>query len=281
MSEQQLENQYVKVGTLRTRLRVLGKGKPTVILLHGLGGYLENWEDNIGALAQDHRVFALDLVGFGLSDKPRVRYTIPYLTEFLRDFMVVQNIESAVLIGESMGGAIALRLSWKYPNMVEKMVLAASAGIGKDGSIFLRVMSIPILGEILSRPSRKGTAQLLTEYFYNQNLIIDEWIEEDFEMSSQPGAQRCLLSALRYMCNIWGGRREAYQHNLDHLNEIEVPTLVIWGAQDRILPVAHAHQAANGLLNAQLHIFESCGHVPNVECAEEFNALVKDFLSNG
>jgi pimeloyl-ACP methyl ester carboxylesterase len=275
------EDQYIQVGDIRTRYWALGDGPSTAVLLHGLGGYLENWEDNLSALAQSRRVYALDMAGFGRSDKPQVEYTIQYLAEFVREFMLVQQINRAALIGESLGGAVALQLTLQHPQLVEKLVLAASAGLGKDVSIYLRMMTLPILGNVLARPSREGSVQLMKEIFYDRNLITDEWIDEDFEMSSLPGAQRSLLSALRLSCNFWGIRSEVYQPILNRLGEIKLPTLVIWGAQDRILPVAHAHRAAESLSNARLHILDLCGHVPNIERAVEFNALVLDFLSNG
>ena len=106
-------------------------------------------------------------------------------------------------------------------------------------------------------------------------------IEEDYEISALPGAQRCKLSALRSLVNIWGVKSDVYRPILNRLEEIRVPTLIIWGAQDRLLPVAHAHLAAKRLPNARLHIFHPCGHVPNIERAQEYNALVIDFLSNG
>jgi pimeloyl-ACP methyl ester carboxylesterase len=279
-SKQPPKDQYVEVGNIRTRYWALGDGKSSAILLHGLGGYIEEWEDNVAALAQDRRVYALDLVGFGRSDKPQVRYSIPYLTEFVQEFMIVQDVDRTALIGVSMGGAIALRFALQYPHKVEKMVLAASAGLGTEISIYLRMMSLPILGELAARPSRKGTIQILRLIFQDQDLITDQWIEEGYAMSSLPGVQRCLLSALRSMCTIWGVRNDAFRPILDRLEEIEIPTLIIWGAQDRILPATHAHQAAKRLPNARVHIFDPCGHVPNRERAEEFNALVTDFLSN-
>jgi pimeloyl-ACP methyl ester carboxylesterase len=281
MSEQQLKDQYIKVGNIKTRYWLLGDGKSTTILVHGLGGHIENWEDNIAALAQSRRVYALDLAGFGRSDKPQVMFSIPYFTEFVKEFMIVQDVDKAALIGESLGGAIVLQFALQYPHQVEKMVLAGSAGLGKEVSIYLRIGSLPIFGELFTRPSRKGSAQLSRRLFYNQDLITDQMIEEGYEMSSLPGAQRCKLSALRSMCNIWGVKGDVYRPILDRLDEIEVPTLVIWGTQDRILPVAHAHLAAKRLPNARLHIFDPCGHVPNIERAQEYNALVIDFLSNG
>ncbi len=281
MSEQQLKDQYVQVGNIRTRYWALGEGESTVILLHGIGCYIENWEENIAALAQGRRVYALDLPGFGRSDKPQIRFSYPYFVEFVKKFMAVQNVDKAVLIGESMGGGIVLLFALQYPHQVEKMVLADSAGMGREVSISLRMLTIPILGELLARPSRKGAIQVLRQIFYNQALITDQMIEEAFEMSLLPGAQRCLLSMLRSGCNIWGGKSAAYHAVLDRLEELRMPALIIWGAQDRILPVAHAHIAAQRLPNAKLHIFDQCGHMPNIEHAQEFNALVIDFLSNG
>jgi pimeloyl-ACP methyl ester carboxylesterase len=281
MSQQPPKDQYIEVGNIRTRYWSLGDGTSSAILVHGLGGYIENWEDNVAALAQGRRVYALDLVGFGRSDKPQVRYSIPYLTEFVQEFMIVQDVDRAALIGQSMGGAIALQFALRYPHQVEKLVLVDSAGLGKEISIYSRMMSLPILGELSARPSRKRTAQLLRLLFQDKDLITDQLIEEVFQMSSLPGAQRCLLSALRAMCNIWGVRSGAYRPLLDRLKEIEVPTLVIWGAQDRVHPATHAHQTVKRLPHARVHIFDPCGHMPHIECTEEFNTLVTDFLSNG
>ena len=281
MAEQRPDDQYIEVGDIRTRYWDMGGGGTPVILLHGLGGYIENWDLNMAALAQERQVYAVDLVGFGLSDKPRVEYTIQYLTDFLHKFMQTLEIERATLIGESMGGIISLWFAQQYPEQVEKLVLEASGGLGKEVSIYLRIMTLPILGEYFVRPSRKGSEDLQKEIFYDRDLITDEWIEEDYQMSNQPGAQRCLLSALRSMGNIWGFKREIYMPILENLDKIEVPTLIIWGKQDQIIPVAHAHAAAQRLPDARLHILDGCGHVPNIERAEEFNQLVTAFLSSG
>jgi pimeloyl-ACP methyl ester carboxylesterase len=281
MSEQRFQDQYIQVGNIRTRYWALGDGKSTVILIHGYGGYIENWEDNIAVLAQSRRVYALDLPGCGHSDKPHATFSIPYFTQYIRDFMIVQNVDKAALIGESMGGGIVLQFALQYPDQVDRIVLADSAGLGKDVWIFLRMLSVPILGELLSRPSRKGSAQFFKQLFFNQDFITDQRINESYEMASLPGAQRCLLNTLRTSCNIWGVKDNVIDPILDHLEEIKVPTLVVWGAQDQLVAVAHAYFAAQSLPNAKLHIFDPCGHMPNIECAQEFNSLVIDFLDNG
>ena len=280
MTYQVPEDQYIEIGNIRTRYWAVGDGLSSVILLHGIGGHVENWTDNITALAQFCRVYALDIIGFGRTDKPQEKLSIAHVTEFVHEFMIAQNIDRTALVGESMGGGIALKLALQYPRQVEKLVLADSAGLGREVALFLRMMSLPIFGELASRPSRNGSAQFLALRWHDQNLITEQRIEEHYQMASLPGAQRCFLSVLRSMCNVWGPKSENLRPIFDHLGEIDIPTLVLWGAEDRILPVAHAHQAVQRLPNARLHIFDPCGHVPNIECAQEFNALVADFLSN-
>lgn len=279
MSNQPPKDQYIEIGNIRTRYWVMGDGVPPVILLHGIGGCVENWADNIPALAQGRRIYALDIVGFGRTDKPQVRFTVPFVTEFVHEFIIAQQIDRAVLVGESMGGGIALYLALQYPRLVEKLVLADSAGLGREVTIYLRLFSLPVVGEILTRPSRKGSARTWALLLHDQSLITDQRIEKSYQLASLPGAQRCFLSVLRTMINIWGAKSEAYRPILDHLGEIEMPTLVLWGAQDQFLPVALSHRAMERLPNARLHIFDPCGHVPNIECPQAFNALVTDFLS--
>jgi pimeloyl-ACP methyl ester carboxylesterase len=273
------EDQYVQIGDYRIRYWAEGDGDSAVILLHGFGGYIENWLDNISALAQVRRVYAVDILGFGRSDKPILRSPVTHATKLIQAFMISQNIGRAVLVGESMGGGLALQFTLLYPEMVNRLVLADSGGLGKEAPLHLRIMSIPILGEIVSHPSREGLKTVLSNIFYDQELINDERIEEGYQMASLPGAQRAQLHILRAMINVFGAKPDIYQFITDHLGKIEIPTLILWGAQDQVLPIAHAHFAMSKLPNAQLHIFDPCGHVPNIECAHEFNTVVADFLS--
>lgn len=273
------EDQYVQIWNIRTRYWAVGEGESAVLLLHGFGGYVENWIDNITTLAQTHRVYALDIFGFGRSDKPIIKFPNTYASKFIHDFLESQQIDRTALVGESMGGGLALQFTLLYPEMVEKLVLADSGGLGKEAPQLLRIMSIPILGEIFSRPSREGVKTLLSNVYYDQDLITDERIEEGFQMASLPGAQRAQLHMLRSIIDAFGVKRDIYRQILDHLDKIQVPTLVLWGAQDQFLPIAHAHAALEKIPNAQLHVFDPCGHVPNIECASEFNTVVTDFLS--
>lgn len=280
MPKQHPTDQYVEVRNLRTRYWEAGSGRACVLLLHGLGGHVEDWKDNITPLASGRRVVALDMVGFGRSDKPPAAYSAIYLMEFVHDFMSVLGIRKATLIGESLGGAVAIRFTSSYPDQVDKLVLADSVGFGRDLGFSLRVASLPLLGEMSTQPGRLRSAFSLNQDFENPVLVDDDRIQQDFELSRLPGAQAALLSALRAMANFWGVRPDVYHPILDRLADIKAPTLIIWGAQDRLLPVAQGRHAAQLIPHARLDVFDPCGHIPNMECPEEFNEAVGRFLAN-
>jgi len=281
MSQEVLKDQYIQVEDIRTRYWAVGDGEKCVVLIHALGGFIEHWECNIAALSKNQRVYAPDLVGFGRSETQDVPYSIPYLADFVQRFMHVQGIDRATLIGESMGGGIALRFALRYPQQVEKLVLASFVGVGKEAALILRMLTLPVVGELLTLPNRKMSEITVRQLFHNQKEVPESLIKKAYEIYSLPGIQRCYLRTLRATMNLGGVRSEVYRPILDHLGEIQAPTLVIWGAQDKILPVAHAHTAVNRLPNARLHIFDQCKHIPNIEHAEAFNTLVNDFLTDG
>lgn len=193
--------------------------------------------------------------------------------------MVSQDLEHAVLVGNSMGGGVALHFALRLPDQVDALVLVDAVGFGREGSMSLRLLSLPWIGEWMSPPSRKATIQLWEEIFWDRSMITDEWIDLSYEIWNQPRGDKVFLAALRSMANLWGVRREVTDQILSNLSKITVPTLVVWGQQDRVLPVAQAHVAVQGLPNARHHIFDPCGHCPQLECPEEFNALVLEFLT--
>lgn len=279
MSAQKPQDQYVKVGDVNTRFWAVGDKGTAVILIHGLGGSVENWVLNMDLLAQHHRVYAVDLVGFGRSDKPKSRLKISQEVQFIKDFMDVQHIDRVNLVGNSAGSLMALHLTIQFPSSVAKLVLVDSAALGREVNFSFRLAAIPIIGELLTRPSRKGVARLWRQIIYDSTLVTDKLVEETYQLASLPGAQRCLLSALRAGINFLGQRTDMIHPIVDNLAKIGVPTLIIWGQQDRIIPVTHAHVAAERMPNAKLHIFDYCGHMPQMEHSKEFNELVIEFLA--
>jgi pimeloyl-ACP methyl ester carboxylesterase len=278
MAVQTPQDQYVKVGDINTRFWTAGdKGTP-VVLIHGIGDAVETWDSNINVLAERHRVYALDLVGFGRSDKPRIRPSLPFGAQFVSDFMETQQIERASVIGNSMGGAISLQFALQFPDKLEKLVLEDAAALGKGVATFFRFFSIPVIGELLSRPSRWGTAWLLKQIAYDPAVITDDMVELYYQLASLPGVQRSFLTTLRVGVNFFGQRPQFVHSIADNLGKITCPTLIIWGQQDRIIPVAHAQVAKNGIPNSELQILDPCGHMPHFERPDDYNKLLLEFL---
>ena len=273
-------DQYTQIGQINTRFWAAGDGGKTLVLIHGLGGYVEDWMHNIHALAEQHRVYAMDLVGSGRSDKPSAAYSLPYLAQFVHDFVEAQNIERASLIGHSLGGGVALQFAIRFPAKVGKLVLVSSAGLGREVKLLLRLSTLPIIGEWFTRPTRKGIAEFLKKSMYDPALVTDELVELCYHLAAVPGAQRAMLATARAVINLRGMRDDAVRPIVDHLPHITAPTLIVWGQRDRTLPVAHAYVAEKRMPNARLHIFDPCGHFPQMERPEEFNALVLEFLAH-
>jgi pimeloyl-ACP methyl ester carboxylesterase len=201
---EQLQDQYVKVDSVNTRYWQIGDLGSAVILLHGGGGYIELWKHNIFELAKHHRVYAFDMVGAGRSDKPDADYTFGFMAQFLRDFMKALDISKASLIGASAGGGVALTFALNFPELVDRLILVGSAGLGKEINFLLRIATLPGLGRLFSSPSKSGVAMLCKQAVYDSKLINDEVVEEFYQMATLPGASEATLNVGRSNFNIWG-----------------------------------------------------------------------------
>lgn len=273
------EDRYIKVGNLNTRYWALGdKGTP-VILIHGLGASADIWMYNVEALARQHRVYVPDLIGFGRSDKPGPSFSPFNYAPFLDDFMNLLKIERVSLVGQSLGGGIALHYALQFPQKMKKLVLVGSAGLGKEVIWTLRLMSLPLVGELFSYPSRKGIEIFFKLAVRNRALITRDFVELYYDIFSRPGFQKFLLMMLRQIVDIHGAREEILDPIMNNLSKIAQPVLIIWGEKDGVLPIKHGYLGKEKLPNAKLKVMEGCGHIPFFEKSDEFNELVLKFLS--
>ncbi len=270
---------YLSVNGINTRYWQMGDRGSNLILLHGGNGSIEFWLYNIATLAQHHRVYAFDMVGSGKSDFPISSYSLIDQAEFLRDFMTALDIDSATLIGNSMGGGVALKFTDLYPDRVNQLVLVASMGLGPEISLGIRMITLPAIKFL--RPGRWMIPTMLRSNFYDGTQLPPEWIELRYPIFAIPGRNHVILSLGQSNFNLAGVRPEVYQPIVDSLPKITQPTLIIWGDCDRIIPVKHAHIAAAGLPNSQLKIFPKCGHHPYLEYPAKFDRLVLNFLGQG
>jgi len=274
-----LPDLYIDVNGVRTRYRQAGGDGPPVILIHGLGASAEIWSANIGALASRHRVYVPDLPGFGRTEKPeRMDYGPGAYSRFVRDFMAALGIGRAALVGHSLGGGVALRVILDDPGRVDRLILLSSAGIGREVSLPLRIASLPCFDRIFFKPPLPVFTRFLHRLVFDPATITGEFARLYYEMFFQPSSVRAFTGILRSIATLRGARPGVLEPIREGLGTITAPTLVLWGRQDRILPVNQALDAAGRIPGARLHVFEHCGHMPNVEYPEEFNRLVLDFL---
>lgn len=275
------EDRYVKIGEVNTRYWALGQGS-LLLLIHGLGASCDYWRYNVAPLSHHHRVYAFDLPGFGRSDKRIDDYSLHFAGEFMAAFLDSQGVERASLVGNSLGGAVSLQFAVQYPHRLEKLILVSSAGLGRELHPSFRLLTVPLWGELMAWVwgSGVGTRLTLRSIVYDAQVIKDEFVNEMVELARLPEAKETLLTVARTGVDLMGQNMRLLEPLLCRLPEIEVPTLIIWGAQDPIIPVAHAHIAHQMIRNSQLHIFDRCGHLPQIEKPEEFNQVVLNFLES-
>jgi 4,5:9,10-diseco-3-hydroxy-5,9,17-trioxoandrosta-1(10),2-diene-4-oate hydrolase len=271
-----LEAKFIWVRGMRIRYIVNGGGSP-VLLLHGFGQFLEVWWFNIGPLSEQYQVYAMDLPGHGLSDKPVVDYTLSFTTEFIIGFMEALGIGRASLIGHSMGGAICLGAAISFPDKVDKIIPVDSGGLSEKVPLLYRLCTLPILGDILIRPTVKaGVRHRIERAFYNPDLVSEEMVNLNYEFLKMHGVKDTMLSILRSGASISGPYPEAII--TDKLHLIKSPTLLIHGAQDEVVPLEYAQNACRLIPDCSLEIIDECGHCPHLEKASEFNEAVISFL---
>ncbi len=243
---------------------------PAVILLHGLGGSASNWALTLPALASRFHVYVPDQIGFGESDKPQINYRVATLVDFLSGFYKQLGISKATLVGNSLGGWEAMAFALAYPEKVERLVLVDSAGYaGPPGTRtnLTREALLPLNPSTLAE-----TKQLLGLIFYNQALVTDQAVEQFFaeklRRNDSPTVNAFIDSIVRGE-DLLDDRK---------LNGINVPTLLLWGREDKLTRLEQGKGSQASIPGARIEVFEACGHVPQMECPGAFNAALLKYL---
>jgi len=287
-----MQSDWLQLGSLRVHQTHGGRGSP-VLFIHGLGssGYME-WRFNLEATADRHRVFAPDLPGFGRSEKPRVRYGIPYFTRFIQHYMEERGLRSAAVVGASLGGRIALELALESPRLVRKLVLVNALGLGRPNvHVSYGLVTIPRVGEALmnvargalrwapSQTIRRVAARYAGSSSDLTRTMDDVYLDNLRELYAAEGYHNAYLATVRSLVTpkaVFGG-----QHDMTtRLNELKLPVQLIWGADDPLFPVAHAARAHSLIERSRLTVIEGAGHTPQAERPEEFNRVLHTFLDS-
>lgn len=273
------DDQYVQVGGSGIRFWVEGDG-PALILVPGLAASAEFWQYNVRPLAARHRVYALDLPGFGKSDKKIEDFSLANAAAFMARFMDAVGIERASLAGNSLGGVVCAQTAVQFPERVRNLVLVGSAGFGRELSLYLRLWSVPVLGDLAFRTYQGLFPSLKRWAFLRPDSIDDQWLSGTAAVLRSPAVRKNTLKVARMGVNLRGQREDRFHGLHRDLASMDVPTLIIWGRHDAAVPLSHAYAAQSLIPNSQVRVIERGAHTPQVERPEEFNGLVLDFLSS-
>ncbi|KAA3645849.1 MAG: alpha/beta fold hydrolase [Chloroflexi bacterium] len=272
-------DKFINVSDHRVRYWDVGQGPP-VLLLHGVGCMVEVWYRNIPALAKKHRVIALDFLGHGYSSKPKKFMGLGMVGEFLQSFFQEIGVNEKVsLIGNSLGGGISLTFALQRPEMVNRLVLVSSGGLGRDIPILLRLVSnLPIPLVWLPPAPRRLLRFFLDNAVYTSEVITDEMFEAFQDLYKDMETRLSLMRILNYLIGLHGANPAMVDPILENIDSLDMPILLTWGEQDVVLPVRHGHWAVEALPNAQLQVFNPGGHMTFMEYPDEWNEIVLEFL---
>jgi pimeloyl-ACP methyl ester carboxylesterase len=284
---------FVEIGALRVHHTHGGHGSP-VLFIHGIGssGYME-WRYNLESVAARHRVFAPDLPGYGRTEKPRARYSIPYFARFVERYMEDRGLRSACLVGASLGGRVALEVALESPELASGLVLVNTLGLGRPKAQMTHMayglVTIPRVGEAVMRFTRGALnwaspnmiRRVVARYSGSsadlEKTLDDAYLDDLRELYAMDEFHNAYLSTLRSLVHpraIFGG-----QHDVTaRLNELKIPVQLIWGKDDPLFPLAQAARAHALIEGSRLAVIEGAGHTPQAERPEEFNRVLNKFL---
>src|SRR5450759_4946845 len=258
-----------------------GKG-PALLFIHGLTGSHRNWAHLVDALNQDHRLLAPDLVGHGASAKPLGDYSLGAHAATLRDLLDLLDIDRVTLVGHSFGGGIAMQFCYLFPERVERLVLVDSGGLGRDVSPLLRAATLPgaqwVLPLIASswvRGRVEAAGRIFTRGGWRASPEVTE-VWRGFTSLADADTRRAFLATTRGVIDPGGQTVTAH----DHLPmTIEIPTLIVWGTRDRMIPAWHATTAHQAIAGSRVVLFEGAGHFPHLDEPARFVQVLGDFIA--
>lgn len=275
-----IEDFYAEVMGIRTHyVRTGPPDAPDVLLVHGVFSSIADWGPTIGPLSERFRVWALDLPGCGLTDKPSdFDQSLASQTDFLRMFLDIVGLDRFHLVGHSMGGRLCIELTRAVRSRVATLTLVSPAVVGLDTLVQFRLATLPGLGEIMTYPTAFGTRMLMKEAVYDNNHITDDVVQDRLATSQLPGAQAAFLRTLRQLAGPTGFRAELVRDLHDWLPELDIPLFVAWGKQDKLTPFSHLkHLEDLTVIERELRL-DACGHIPQLEHPEVFNDALLSFL---
>jgi len=280
MDEELGERKQVSLHGHRLTYRSAGKG-PLVLLIHGIAGSSATWDDILPWLAGHYTVLAPDLLGHGQSAKPRGDYSLGGYANVIRDLLDVLGHAQATVVGHSLGGGIAMQLAYQFPERCERLVLVSSGGLGRELHWILRAAALPGAEWILPLLCAEGLRDVVSgmaRFFGRGGLRATPDVEElwlGYASLTDARAREAFIHTLRTIIDVGGQRINA----TDRLYlATQLPTMIVWGKEDRMIPVDHAHAAHELIVGSRLEIFRDAGHFPHRDNPRRFVEVLLDFV---
>lgn len=291
VSDTAVRIEYHTIHGYRRAYRIAGSG-PALLLIHGIGDNSSTWNEVIPMLAQHYTVIAPDLLGHGLSDKPRADYSVPAFANGMRDLLVVLGISKVTVVGHSLGGGVAMQFCYQFPRFVERLVLVAAGGVTREVNPVLRAATLPVVNEVLTllripgvMPALRGVAGALVSLPHvpgvprslspRRALNDHEDLVRVLGDLADPHASAAFMRTLRAVVD-WRGQSVTMLDRC-YLTE-RLPVLFIWGDDDTVIPYEHALIGHAAIPHSQLQTFPGSGHFPFHDDPELFVQVVTTFL---
>ncbi len=266
----------------RVVYRTAGKG-PVLLLVHGMAGSSVTWRHAMPALAQRFTVLAPDLLGHGQSDKPRGEYSLGAHTDTLRDLLDALGHKRATVVGQSLGGGIAMQLAYQFPERCERLVLVNSGGLGREVNLILRLLTLPgadYVFPLVCTPRLRDAGSLVATWLGRAGVRTTpagQEIWRSYASLADTESRQAFFRSLRDVIDLSGQAVSA----LGRLHRAaQLPTLIVWGAQDPFIPVRHAIAAHKAIPGSRLEIFDGVGHYPHCEAPARFVEVLADFIAS-
>jgi pimeloyl-ACP methyl ester carboxylesterase len=279
--DSEIRVQYRTIHGYRRAFVDVGEGPP-LLLIHGIGDSSNSFEELIPSLAREHRVIAPDLLGHGRSDKPRADYSVGGYANAMRDLLSVLDVDRVSIVGHSLGGGVAMQFAYQYPHRCERLILVSSGGVCREVHPILRLAATPGAGLALSllslravRAAGRAGAILLKGIDTDIGRDADDLLRV-YDTLPDYKARRAFFWALRRAIDYRGQLITMLDRCYLARN---MPTLLVWGARDAVIPIVHGRIAHTAMPGSRLEVFERSGHFPHRQEPARFLSVLRDFLA--
>lgn len=260
--------------------REVGSG-PVLVLIHGVTGNLHTWDEVLPELAEHYTVVTPDLLGHGLSAKPRGDYSLGAFASGIRDLLGALGHFRATVVGHSLGGGVAMQMAYQFPERVERMVLVSSGGLGEEVSFALRAATLPgseLVIPLIAHNSLIDAGRWVGRMLSRVGITVSPdraEVARGYASLSDAEARNAFIHTMRAVID-YGGQRVSARDRL-YLTET-MPSMILWGKRDRIIPAAHGRRAHQEMPGSRYELFESSGHFPHVSEPRRFVAALRSFI---